>query len=89
MTQDMVVKLAKDTLQITMMLSGPLLIVSLVVGVAVSIIQVVTSVQDMTLSLIPRMLAVFVVFLFLLPWLMHVLISFSTQIFGNLGNYAI
>jgi flagellar biosynthetic protein FliQ len=89
MSQELVMKLAKDTLQITLMLSGPLLLVSLVVGVVVSIVQVVTSIQDMTLSLIPRMIAVFVVFLLLLPWLMHLLISYSVQIFGNLGRYAL
>jgi flagellar biosynthetic protein FliQ len=53
MGQDQVMKLARDTLQITLMVSAPLLLVSLVVGIAVSIIQVVTSIQDMTLSLIP------------------------------------
>jgi flagellar biosynthetic protein FliQ len=89
MTQEVVMKLAKDTLQVTLMVSGPLLLVSMVVGIVVSIFQVVTSIQDMTLSLIPRMLAVFMVFLVLLPWLMHILISFSTQIFGNLARYAL
>jgi flagellar biosynthetic protein FliQ len=89
MTQELVMKLARDTLQITLMVSGPLLLVSMVVGVIVSIFQVVTSIQDMTLSLIPRMVAVFVVFLLLLPWLIHILSSFSIQIFGNLGRYAI
>ncbi len=89
MTQETVLKLAKDTLQVTLLVSGPLLLVSLIVGVIVSIVQVVTSIQDMTLSLIPRMIAVFVVFLLLLPWLMHLLISFSTRILGNLGQFAI
>ncbi len=89
MTQETVLKLAKDALQITLLVSGPLLLVSLVVGVIVSIIQVVTSIQDMTLSLIPRMIAVFVVFLLLLPWLMHLLIGFSVRILGNLGQFAI
>lgn len=82
-------KLAKDTLEITLLVSGPLLIVSLVVGIVVSIVQVVTSIQDMTLSLIPRMLAVFVVFLLLLPWVMHLLITFSAQLFGHLEKFAL
>lgn len=82
-------KLAKDTLQITLMVSGPLLVVSLVVGVVVSIIQVVTSIQDMTLSLIPRMLAVFLVFLLMLPWVLHLLVAFSAQLFGHLERFAL
>ncbi len=87
MSQDLVMKLAKDALQITLLISGPLLLVSLVVGVVVSIVQVVTSIQDMTLSLVPRMLAVFLTFLLLLPWVMHLLISYSTQLFGHLEQY--
>lgn len=89
MTQDLVMKLAKDTMQITLMVSAPLLLVSLVVGIAVSIIQVVTSIQDMTLSLIPKMLAVFVVFLLLLPWILSLLTTYSAQLFGHLERFAI
>jgi flagellar biosynthetic protein FliQ len=89
MNQDLVMKLAKDTLEITLMVSGPLLLVSLVVGIVVSVVQVVTSIQDMTLSLVPRMLAVFVAFLLLLPWVMHLLISFSAQLFGHLERFAL
>ena len=89
MSQELVMKLAKDALQITLMISGPLLLVSLVVGIVVSIFQVVTSIQDMTLSLVPRMLAVFVVFLLLLPWVLHLLTSFSAQLFGHLEQFAL
>jgi flagellar biosynthetic protein FliQ len=89
MSQDLVMKLARDTMQITLLVSAPLLLVSLVVGIAVSIIQVVTSIQDMTLSLIPKMLAVFVVFLLLLPWILNLLISYSTQLFGHLERFAL
>jgi len=89
MSQELVMKLAKDALQITLMISGPLLLVSLVVGIVVSIFQVVTSIQDMTLSLVPRMLAVFVVFLLLLPWVLQLLTGFSTQLFGHLERFAL
>lgn len=88
MSQDMVLKIAKDTLQVTLTVSAPLLIVSLVVGVIVSIAQVVTSIQDMTLSFVPRIVAVFAVFLFVFPWIMHVMIAFSYQLFAHLDRYA-
>jgi flagellar biosynthetic protein FliQ len=88
MTQDVVLKLAKDTLQITLMVSGPLLLVSLIIGVLVSIAQVVTSIQDMTLSFVPRVIAVFVTFLLLFPWAMSILTSFTYQLLGHLENYA-
>jgi flagellar biosynthetic protein FliQ len=89
MSQDLVMKLARDTLQITLMVSAPLLLVSLVVGIAVSIMQVITSIQDMTLSLIPKMLAVFIVFLLMLPWTLHLLVNFSAQLFGHLERFAL
>ncbi len=88
MSQDLVMKLARDALQISLMVSGPLLLVSLVVGIVVSILQVVTSIQDMTLSFVPRMLAVFLAFLFLLPWVIHLLVAYSTQLFGHLEQFA-
>jgi len=88
MSQDMVLKIAKDTLQITLMISGPLLLVSLVVGVVVSIAQVVTSIQDMTLSFVPRIIAVFAVFLLIFPWIMSVMTSFAYQLFAHLERFA-
>jgi flagellar biosynthetic protein FliQ len=88
MNQELILKLAKDTLQITLMISGPLLIVSLVVGILVSIVQVVTSIQDMTLSFVPRVIAVFLTFLFVLPWMLSTLLSFTTQLYGHLERFA-
>ena len=87
MNQAMILKLAKDTLQVTLMVSGPLLITALVVGLVVSITQVVTSIQDMTMSFVPRIIAVLVVFLLALPWMMNVLLSFTAQLFSQLGRY--
>ncbi len=89
MSQEMVLKLAKDTLQITLMVSGPLLAVSLVVGIVISIAQVVTSIQDMTLSFVPRVIAVFLVFLFLFPWVMNIMTAFTVQLFGHLERFAL
>lgn len=88
MTQEIILKLAKDTLQITLIVSGPLLVISLVVGVLVSIAQVVTSIQDMTLSFVPRVIAVFVGFLLLFPWMMAMLTAFAGGLFGHLERFA-
>ena len=88
MSQDLVLKLAKDALQITLLVSGPLLLVSLVLGLVVSVAQVVTSIQDMTLSFVPRVIAVFVAFLLLFPWAMSILTSYTYQLFGHLERFA-
>jgi flagellar biosynthetic protein FliQ len=88
MSQDMILKLAKDTLQITLMISAPMLVISLVIGVFISIAQVVTSIQDMTLSFVPRVIAVFVTFLLAFPWMMKILLAFTNQLFGHLERFA-
>jgi flagellar biosynthesis protein FliQ len=88
MSQEFILKLAKDTLQITLMISGPMLLVSLVVGVIISITQVVTSIQDMTLSFVPRVIAVFVTFLLAFPWAMKILLAFTSQLYGHLERFA-
>jgi len=87
MNQTMILALAKDTLQITLMVSGPLLVTALVVGLVVSITQVVTSIQDMTMSFVPRIIAVLLVFLLALPWMMNILLSFTTRLFSQLWRY--
>ncbi len=89
MSQDMVVKLARDAMEMTLMIGGPLMLVSLTAGILVSIIQVVTSIHDMTISFVPRMVAVFLVFLLMLPWMMKVLIGYSMQLFGHLERFAL
>lgn len=89
MSQDLILKLAKDTLQITLMISGPMLVVSLVVGILISIAQVVTSIQDMTLSYVPRIIAVFVAFLITFPWIMNIMLAFTAQLFGHLERFAL
>ncbi len=88
MSQEMILKLAKDSLQVTLMVCGPLLGVSLVIGIFISIAQVVTSIQDMTLSFVPRIVAVLLAFLLIFPWIMHTMISFTLQLFGHLERFA-
>ncbi len=88
MSQDLVLKLAKDSLQVTLIVSGPLLIISLVVGLIVSVAQVVTSIQDMTLSFVPRVVAVFLAFLLLFPWAMSIMTAYTSGLFGHLERFA-
>jgi flagellar biosynthesis protein FliQ len=80
MNQELILKITKDTLEMTLMISAPMLVVSLVIGVAISILQVVTSIQDTTLSFVPRVIAVFVAFLFAFPWMMKILLTFTTHL---------
>jgi len=88
MEQTMVIKLAKDAFQVVLMVAGPMLIASLITGITISILQVVTSIQDMTLTFIPKIIVVFLVFLFSFPWIMHTMISYASRLFGNLETFA-
>ena len=88
MEQAMVIKLAKDAMQVTLMISAPMLIASLIIGVTISILQVVTSIQDMTLTFIPKIVTVFIVFLFAFPWVMHTMITYASRLFGNLETFS-
>jgi flagellar biosynthetic protein FliQ len=88
MDQEMILKLAKDTLQVTLMISGPMLITSLVIGLMISIAQVVTSIQDMTISFVPRVITVFLAVLFLFPWILNTMLAFTAQLYGHLERFA-
>jgi flagellar biosynthesis protein FliQ len=88
MNQEMIMTLAKETLQVTLIVSGPMLVVALVVGVLISIAQVVTSIQDMTLSHVPKVIAVFATFLLVFPWMMNTLLAFTARLYGHLDYFA-
>ena len=87
MNEAMIMKLTKETLKVTLMVGAPILLTSLVVGLIISIVQVVTSIQDMTLSFVPRIIAVLAVFLLVLPWIMNMLLTYTTQLFSNFGRF--
>ena len=87
MTPEFLVDLAMRTLRTALLLAAPPLIAGLVVGVAVSIFQSVTQIQEQTLVLIPKMVAVIVVLLIAMPWMLQLLVNFTVQLYTNLPNY--
>ncbi len=80
MTPEYVIQLGQDTLLLVLYLGGPVLIVALVVGLAVSIFQAVTQVHEMTLTFIPKILAVGVTLIITLPWVMQRMVDFTRQL---------
>jgi len=88
MNSQMVIDLAQRCLQIVVLLSAPVLLAGMLVGLLVSLLQAVTSVQEATLTFVPKLVAVFAVFLLCLPWMLDLLIGFSAELFGNLGRFA-
>ena len=76
-----VLEIAKRSVEVTLLLSMPLLLTSLLVGVAVSLLQSVTQIQEQTLSFVPKLVTVLVVLVLMLPWAFDVLGQFMTELF--------
>jgi len=72
----------REALQAGFMVVGPLLGAALLAGVLVSLFQAITSMQEMTLSFIPKLVAIAVVFFFLVPWMLEILTNFTVHIFS-------
>ena len=87
MTAEMAVELARKTLEMAFLLSAPILLVATVMGLLISVLQVMTSVQDMTLSTVPRLLAVALTTFLLLPWSLRKLMVFTLEILSDLHRY--
>ena len=79
-----VLDIAQSALTTALMLAGPLLAVAVAVGLVVSIIQAVTSIQEQTLSFVPKLFAVGATFLLLLSWMIQTLMSFTLDLFRSL-----
>lgn len=88
MTPDSVVELIRQTLMATFWLAAPLMTIAFVASVAISLVQIATSMQDAAFSAIPRLLVFLVSLLLLLPWMLERSISYTTLLFGNLARYA-
>jgi flagellar biosynthetic protein FliQ len=87
MTPEFLVDLATQTLRTALLLATPPLVAGLLVGVLISIFQSVTQIQEQTLVLVPKMFAVVVVLMLVLPWMLDLLLNFTTNLFLHLPEY--
>lgn len=87
MTPEFVVGFARQSIELALLISMPMLGVGLIVGVVVSIIQAATQIQEMTLTFIPKVVSIFVALLLAFPWIMDKMITFTREIFLNIPNY--
>ena len=81
MTEEFVIGIARDALSTVFVVSAPILVVSIVIGLLISIFQAATSINEMTLTFVPKIIAVGVVCILLLPFMMGKLIEFTKHIF--------
>jgi flagellar biosynthetic protein FliQ len=85
--RDLALALSSDTLWTALLVAAPILIVAMVVGLLVSIFQVVTQIQEATLSFIPKIVAVVFTLVLLGPWMMNQVVQFATRLISNIPAY--
>jgi len=86
MSHALVVDLARNAIMLALLVSGPMLIVALLVGLTVSVLQAVTQIQEQTLAFVPKLIGVSAVFLLALPWVLQLLVRYTTELFRSLPS---
>ncbi|CAG0938385.1 Flagellar biosynthetic protein FliQ [Gammaproteobacteria bacterium] len=86
MTPEMVLTVARESLTVTMLVSAPLLLAALVTGVLVGVLQAATQINEMTLSFIPKLLALVVTLLVTGPWMLEMLTGYTRNLFHNIPS---
>jgi len=87
MSPETVIGIARQAIELALFMALPMLAVSLVVGVFVSILQSATQIQEMTLTFVPKILSMFLALLLAFPWLMDKMVTYTRDLFLNLPNY--
>lgn len=89
MGHETLLDLAKTTLLTALMICAPALLVGMFVGLAVSFFQTVTSLQEQTLTIVPKMLAVLATIILMMPWILGTLREYTATLFANLSAYGL
>lgn len=87
MSGDLVIQMAQEALRMVLIISAPMLGLGLLVGLAVSVFQATTSIQEQTLAFIPKIVAVFVAILIFGPWMLRLMVEYVTNVLINLPYY--
>ncbi len=87
MTEDLIIRLGQDAMRTTVLLAGPMLAATLVIGLVVSIFQALTQINEATLTFIPKILVVALIIVFAGPWMMDVMTAYTTNLFENISTY--
>jgi len=87
MSEELILRLAKQTLETVLLVSAPMLGAGLIVGVIISILQIITSIHDTALAFVPRIVVTFVVFLIVFPWMMGTMVSYTNTLLGSFDAY--
>jgi flagellar biosynthetic protein FliQ len=88
MTPEFVIQILREALLTALMLSAPLLVVGFLAGILMSLIQILTSIQDSAFNAIPRLMAFLCAFVLALPWMLHKITTYTVLTLGDLSRYA-
>ena len=84
MTYTLVTDLARNAMMVTALVAAPLLLVSLLIGLLVSVFQTVTQIQEQTLSFVPKLVGIGITLLIALPWMLQLLVEYTAQLLRSL-----
>lgn len=84
MTPESVMTLGRDALELTIIISAPVLLTALIIGLLVSIFQAATQINEQTLSFIPKLIGMFGVLIIAGPWMVGMMVDFIQRLFGNI-----
>jgi flagellar biosynthesis protein FliQ len=87
MSGDYIIGFLYEAIKVAIMLSAPMLLAGLLVGLLVSIFQSATSIHEATLTFVPKMLAVAAALVFFFPWMMQTLVAFTEQMFVGMNQF--
>ena len=87
MSEEMVVTLLRETLYLIIKVSAPMLLESLVVGLVISILQTVTSIQEQTLSFVPKLISIFLVIMIAGNWILTSIVEYMEYLFENFNTF--
>ena len=87
MNEDLIIKLGQDALRTSAMLAGPILLATLVIGLAVSVFQALTQINEATLTFIPKMIIVALILVLAGPWMLDVMSSYTVNLFENIATF--
>ena len=88
MNAELAVELIKNMIFLAIKLAAPLLVVGMVVGLAISLFQTVTSIQEQTLSFVPKALAIITVLIVALPWMLRMLMEYALELIKKMPDMA-
>lgn len=86
-TSEVIIDIAKDTIYTIIIASAPLLLISLVVGLIISILQTATSIQEQTLTFVPKLICIFLGIIVFGPWMLNLIVEFMVRLWSNFSLY--